>query len=69
MGGLEGKVAVVTGANSGIGLATAKRFAREGARLLITGRRQPELDAVVREIGGNTIGVRGDVSKLGDLAL
>ena len=45
MSELTGKVAVVTGANSGIGLATAKRFAREGARLFITGRRQPELDA------------------------
>jgi NAD(P)-dependent dehydrogenase (short-subunit alcohol dehydrogenase family) len=64
---LTGKVAVVTGANSGIGLGTAKRFAREGARLFITGRRQPELDAAVREIGGNTIGVRGDVSNLADL--
>jgi NAD(P)-dependent dehydrogenase (short-subunit alcohol dehydrogenase family) len=67
MGRLEGKVAVVTGANSGIGLATARRFAREGARLFITGRRQSELDAAVREIGGNTTGVRGDVSNLADL--
>jgi len=67
MGRLEGKVAVVTGANSGIGLATARRFAREGARLFITGRRQSELDAAVREIGGNTIGVQGDVSSLADL--
>jgi NAD(P)-dependent dehydrogenase (short-subunit alcohol dehydrogenase family) len=67
MGRLDGKVAVVTGANSGIGLATAKRFAREGARLFITGRRQPELDAATREVGGNAIGVRSDVSKLADL--
>jgi NAD(P)-dependent dehydrogenase (short-subunit alcohol dehydrogenase family) len=67
MGRLEGKVAVVTGANSGIGLATAKRFAREGARLFITGRRQPELDAAVRAVGGETNGVRGDVSNLADL--
>ena len=67
MGRLEGKVAVVTGANSGIGLAAAKRFAREGARLFVTGRRQPELDAAVREVGGKTIGVRGDVSNLADL--
>lgn len=67
MGRLEGKVAVVTGANSGIGLATARRFAREGAKLFITGRRQSELDAAVREIGGNTIGVQGDVSSLADL--
>jgi NAD(P)-dependent dehydrogenase (short-subunit alcohol dehydrogenase family) len=67
MGRLEGKVAVVTGANSGIGLATAKRFAREGARLFVTGRRQPELDDAVREVGGKTTGVRGDVSNLADL--
>jgi NAD(P)-dependent dehydrogenase (short-subunit alcohol dehydrogenase family) len=67
MGRLEGKVAVVTGANSGIGLAAAKRFAREGARLFVTGRRQRELDAAVREVGGNAIGVRGDVSSLADL--
>jgi NAD(P)-dependent dehydrogenase (short-subunit alcohol dehydrogenase family) len=67
MGRLEGKVAVVTGANSGIGLATAKRFAREGARLFVTGRRQFELDAAVCEVGGKTTGVRGDVSNLADL--
>ncbi len=67
MGRLDGKVAVVTGANSGIGLATAKRFEREGARQFITGRRQPELDAAVLTVGGKTIGVRGDVSNLADL--
>ena len=67
MGRLEGKIAVITGANSGIGLATARRFAREGARLFVTGRRQQELDAAVREIGGTTTGVRGDVSNLADL--
>src|SRR5258707_9918826 len=67
MGRLGGKVAVVTRANSGIGLATAKRFAREGTRLFITGRRQPELDAAVRAVGGKTTGVRGDVSNLADL--
>lgn len=67
MGKLEGKVAVVTGANSGIGLAIAKRFAQEGARLFITGRRQVELDAAMKEIGGDTIAVQGDVSKLADL--
>jgi len=64
---LAGKVAVVTGGNSGIGLATAKRFAAEGAHVFITGRRQKELDAAVREIGGNATGVLGDVSKLADL--
>jgi NAD(P)-dependent dehydrogenase (short-subunit alcohol dehydrogenase family) len=64
---LAGKVAVVTGGNSGIGLATAKRFAAEGASVVITGRRQAELDAAVKEIGGNTVGVRGDVSNLADL--
>ena len=64
---LEGKVAVVTGGNSGIGLATARRFAAEGAKVVITGRRQPELDAAVEQIGGGAIGVRGDVSNLADL--
>ena len=64
---LEGKVAVVTGGSSGIGLATAQRFAAEGAKVVITGRRQPELDSAVREIGGDAIGVRGDVANLADL--
>src|SRR5271155_4785298 len=64
---LEGKVAVVTGGNSGIGLATAKRFVGEGAHVFITGRRQDELDAAVKEIGKNVTGVRGDVAKLADL--
>jgi NAD(P)-dependent dehydrogenase (short-subunit alcohol dehydrogenase family) len=66
-GKLEGKVAVVTGGNSGIGLATAKRFVAEGAYVFVTGRRQPELDAAVREIGESVMGVRGDVSDLADL--
>src|ERR1700691_2614393 len=66
-GKLEGKVAVVTGANSGIGLATAKRFVEEGAYVFITGRRQSELDAAVKEIGKNVTGVQGDVAKLSDL--
>src|SRR3979409_771292 len=66
-GKLEGKVAVVTGGNSGIGLATAKRFVAEGAYVFITGRRQPELDAAVKSIGENVTGIQGDVSKLGDL--
>jgi NAD(P)-dependent dehydrogenase (short-subunit alcohol dehydrogenase family) len=66
-GNLEGKVAVVTGGNSGIGLATAKRFVAEGAYVFITGRRQAQLDAAVKEIGNNVFGVQGDVAKLGDL--
>ncbi|UQA57715.1 SDR family NAD(P)-dependent oxidoreductase [Polyangium aurulentum] len=64
---LEGKVAVVTGGTSGIGLAAAKRFAAEGAYVFITGRRQPELDAAVKEIGKNATGIRGDVSNLADI--
>jgi NAD(P)-dependent dehydrogenase (short-subunit alcohol dehydrogenase family) len=67
MGKLEGKIALVTGGNSGIGLATAKRFVIEGAYVLITGRRQPELAAAAKEIGSNVTGVQGDVSNLGDL--
>ena len=67
MAKLEGKVALVTGGNSGIGLATAKRFVCEGAYVFITGRRKHELDVAVREIGRNVTGVQGDVSKLGDL--
>jgi NAD(P)-dependent dehydrogenase (short-subunit alcohol dehydrogenase family) len=67
MGKLEGKVAVITGGNSGIGLATAKRFAAEGAYVFITGRRQAELDAAVKQIGKNVTAVQGDVSNLADL--
>jgi NAD(P)-dependent dehydrogenase (short-subunit alcohol dehydrogenase family) len=67
LGKLDGKVAVVTGGNSGIGLATAKRFAAEGAYVFITGRRQAELDAAVKQIGKNATGVQGDVSNLKDL--
>lgn len=66
-GKLDGKVALVTGGNSGIGLATARRFISEGARVFITGRRQSELDVAVKEIGGGTIGVQGDISNLADL--
>jgi NAD(P)-dependent dehydrogenase (short-subunit alcohol dehydrogenase family) len=64
---LEGKVAVITGGSSGIGLATAQRFVEEGAYVFITGRRQGELDGAVRQIGKNTTGVQGDVSNLADL--
>ena len=64
---LEGKVAVITGGSTGIGLATAKRFTSEGANVYITGRRQSELDEAVKEIGDNAIGVQGDVSNLADL--
>ena len=64
---LEGKVAVITGGNSGIGLATAQRFVEEGAHVFITGRRQTELDAAVKQIGDNVTGVRSDVSNLADL--
>ena len=67
MGKLEGKIALVTGGNSGIGLATAKAFVGEGAYVFITGRRDPELAAAVKEIGNNVTAVRGYVSKLGDL--
>jgi NAD(P)-dependent dehydrogenase (short-subunit alcohol dehydrogenase family) len=67
MGTLEGKVALVTGGNSGIGLATAKEFAREGAYVYVTGRRERELTEAVRAIGDNACGVPGDVSNLNDL--
>jgi len=64
---LEGKIAVITGGNSGIGLATAKRLVSDGAHVFITGRRQNELDAAVSEIGKNVSGIQGDVSNLADL--
>jgi NAD(P)-dependent dehydrogenase (short-subunit alcohol dehydrogenase family) len=67
MGKLEGKIALITGGNSGIGLATAKRFVSEGAYVYITGRRESELASAVKEIGRNVTGVQGDVSDLGDL--
>ena len=67
MGRLEGKVAVVTGANSGIGRASAKLFAREGARVFMTGRRQSDLDDAVAEVGGTARGIQGDVSNPSDL--
>jgi len=64
---LTGKVAIVTGGNSGIGLAAAKRFREEGAKVVISGRHQKTLDEAVKTIGGDLIAVRGDVSKLSDL--
>jgi NAD(P)-dependent dehydrogenase (short-subunit alcohol dehydrogenase family) len=67
MGKLEGKIALVTGGNSGIGLATARQFAKEGAYVFVTGRREPELAAAVKQIGSRATGVQGDVSKLEDL--
>jgi NAD(P)-dependent dehydrogenase (short-subunit alcohol dehydrogenase family) len=67
MGRLENKVAVITGGNSGIGLATAEEFVAEGAYVFITGRRQKQLDEAVARIGRNITGVQGDVSNLADL--
>jgi NAD(P)-dependent dehydrogenase (short-subunit alcohol dehydrogenase family) len=67
MGKLKGKVAVITGGSSGIGLAAAELFVEEGAHVFITGRRQSELDKAKAKIGRNVTAVQGDVSKLGDL--
>jgi NAD(P)-dependent dehydrogenase (short-subunit alcohol dehydrogenase family) len=67
MGKLEGKTALITGGNSGIGLAKSKQFVNEGAYVFITARRDPELAAVIEEIGRNVTGVQGDVSNLGHL--
>lgn len=63
----DNKVVVVTGGTSGIGLATAKAFAAEGASVFITGRRQEALDAAIRAIGGRVTGVRGDMGQLADI--
>jgi len=67
VGKLEGKVAIVTGGSTGIGLATAQEFASEGAHVFITGRRQNELDAAVKQIGKNATAIQSDVSNLDDL--
>lgn len=67
MGKLAGKVVVITGANSGIGLASAKRFAAEGARVFMTGRRTDALNAAVSAVGNNAVGVPCDISKLQDI--
>jgi NAD(P)-dependent dehydrogenase (short-subunit alcohol dehydrogenase family) len=67
MGKLDGKIALISGGSSGIGLATAKRFVAEGAYVFITGRREAGLNAAVKDIGKNIKALRGDVSKLDDL--
>ncbi|WP_437595123.1 SDR family NAD(P)-dependent oxidoreductase [Sorangium sp. So ce1000] len=67
MGKLEGKIALVTGGTSGIGLSTAERFVAEGATVFITGRRKAELDAAVERLGKDVTAVQGDVSRLADL--
>src|ERR1700761_1008303 len=68
MSQLKGKIAVITGANSGIGLATAKTFLAEGAaRVYITGRRQAELDEALKTLGKNAVAIQGDVTKPADL--
>jgi NAD(P)-dependent dehydrogenase (short-subunit alcohol dehydrogenase family) len=67
MSQLNGKVALITGGTSGLGLATAKRFVSEGAHVFITGRRQTELDAAVKLLGSQATGVKGDVSRMADL--
>lgn len=67
MARLTGKTALVTGGNSGIGLAVAKRFAAEGARIFIIGRRQAQLDDAVRDIGGDAAAIQGDVTSAADL--
>jgi NAD(P)-dependent dehydrogenase (short-subunit alcohol dehydrogenase family) len=67
VGLLDGKSAVITGGTSGIGLATAARFADEGARVFITGRRQAQLDEALGQLGERANGVRGDVGAVADL--
>ena len=67
MGKLEGKIALITGGSSGVGLATAKRFVDEGAHVFITGRREAELASAVKDIGKNVKALKGDVSKLDEL--
>ena len=66
MSKLNNKIAVVTGGNSGIGLATAKRFAAEGAKVIITGRRKEAIDEAVASIGGGASGIVADAAELAD---
>ena len=67
MGKLEGKVAVITGGTSGIGLASAQEFINNGAKVVLFGRGQEALDAAVKQLGSNSYGVKGDITKQGDL--
>ena len=67
MGRFEGKVALVTGGNSGIGLSAANAFAKEGAKVVISGRNQKTIDEAVESIGGDVLGVKADVSKLAEI--
>ena len=67
LGKLAGKIALITGGNSGIGLAKAKRFVTEGVYVFITGRRKSELDAVIKEIKKNVTAIQEDVANLDDL--
>jgi NAD(P)-dependent dehydrogenase (short-subunit alcohol dehydrogenase family) len=67
MSKLDGKIALITGGTTGLGFATAERFLSEGAEVIITGRRQAELDSAVKRLGKKVLGVQGDVSKLADL--
>src|SRR5260370_7690865 len=67
MSKLNGKIALITGGTTGLGFATAQRFLSEGAEVVITGRRQAELDSAVKRLGSNVLGVQGDVSNLADL--
>ncbi len=64
---LDGKIALITGGSSGLGLATAKRFVSEGAKLFITGRRKEEVEKAAEQIGSGTVAVQGDISNMGDL--